>query len=127
MRIYLICPVRNRTQEQQLDLEEHVRILEEDQGYEVYFPGRDTGVREAPENATAITCCNMYRLRTADEVHVYYDPNSSGSIFDLGAAWILYKPILLVNEKEIAQMAKTGDPWALLLMERVGRSTLVWD
>ena len=122
MRIYLVCPVRKRTPEQQADLDEWVTSCEQEFGHEVYYPGRDTGVAEAPENATGITACNIHHIQIANEVHVYYEPGSTGSLFDLGVAWALNKPIALVNPIQIKQYADAGDAWAILLLERVRRS-----
>jgi hypothetical protein len=91
MRIYLICPVRNGTPE---DVAEYVAIREAD-GDTVHFPPRDveqddpTGARICAEHRNAMGWC--------DECHVFWDAASSGSHFDLGMAYALHKPIILIH------------------------------
>lgn len=121
----MICPVRVRTPEQDEYLQDYVRRLEScdgGEGVECYFPGRDTAIAEESANVTAITALNQHHMDIASEVHVFYDPTSSGSVFDLGMAWAMGKPIRLVNEREVYQMAAAGAAWALLLAERMRAS-----
>ncbi len=126
MRIYLICTVRRRTPEQEETLTNYVAHLEGEEAHTVYFPGRDTGVAEETTNVTAIAALNQHHMSIADEVHVFYDPRSSGSIFDLGMAWAMGKPIVLVNPEALAAYTAQGDAWARLLLERVRARERRW-
>jgi hypothetical protein len=91
MNIYLICPVRNGTPD---DVEKYVRIREADGDF-VHFPPRDvnqddpTGARICAEHRSAMGWC--------DECHVFWDKTSRGSHFDLGMAYALGKPIVLIR------------------------------
>jgi len=74
---------------------EYVKKLEQ-KGYIVYIPGRDT-----PQNLTAeeILKRNLDAIKWCDEVHVFWDGASYGTIFDLGSAYALGKPIKVVYIK----------------------------
>jgi hypothetical protein len=95
---FLICTVRNATGEQWAAQEEYVSSLEAG-GIGVYWPPRDTdqddpiGLRICSDNRTA--------MERADVVRVVWDPESQGSLFDLGMAFAMRKPIYLVNRKDI--------------------------
>ena len=98
-RIFLICPVRNATPEQRNGIEAYIN-QQERMGNEVYYPARDTnqidstgGWRICSDNKCAI--CN------ADEVHIFWDDKSVGSIFDLGVAFALDKKLIVVNPESI--------------------------
>ena len=86
----------------------HAEALEAE-GYETYVPGRDT-----PQHLCAkeIYKRNVEAIREADEVHVIWDGTSQGTLFDLGAAYALGKPILIVYVK-----MRT---WHSFLLEHVG-------
>lgn len=79
--IFLICPVRNASEEARAAANAYVAGLE-GRGYRVHWPPRDTdqddpiGLRICRDNARAILA--------ADEIHVWYDPASQGSVFDFG-------------------------------------------
>lgn len=98
MKVFLICPVRNATDEQRASMENYIQSLE-DNGIEVYYPARDTeqndniGFRICTDNRTAI--------KNSDEVHIFWDKNSQGSLFDLGMAFALEKPLKIVNIDEV--------------------------
>lgn len=91
MKIFLICPVRNLTDEFKEKLERYVRVREGLHEDEVHYPPRDTdqvdptGLRICTDNLTA-----MY---FADEVHIAWDEKSEGCLFDLGIAFALKKKI----------------------------------
>jgi len=95
MRIYIICPVRQCTASQAEEIAKYVKDLEKD-GYQVYWPMRDT--RQNDPIGNRICNANRKAIKTSDEVHVYYDSKSSGSLFDLGIAYGLEKPVRLINE-----------------------------
>jgi len=95
--IFLVSPVRNVTDEERVFIEGYIAELEE-KGYEVYHPLTDTdqddpyGLKICLENRKAIA--------NADEVHVYWNPNSIGSIFDFGMVFGM-NVILQENRKKV--------------------------
>ena len=93
MKIYLCCPVRNADAKVKEELDAYVRELE-DAGHDVHYPPRDTD-----QGATGLKIClqNTNAIRDCDEVHVWFDPASTGSHFDLGAAFVLKKPLTIVH------------------------------
>ncbi len=101
-KIFLICPVRNMTEEERKKMEQYIKNLEK-QGHKIHWPPRDTnqddpiGLRICTDNARAII--------EADEIHVWWNPDSKGSLFDLGMAFMLDvlrgKKIILANPENI--------------------------
>jgi len=102
--IFLICPVRGVTRETETAIRAYVQARERE-GCVVHWPPRDThqddpvGVGICTQNGTAI--------HRADEVHVWYDPQSSGSHFDLGMYFMLArvlgkkKQFVIANPHEV--------------------------
>lgn len=97
MNIFLICPVRIATPEVTAAVEAYVKGMEA-AGYKVYWPARDT---RQTEGATRICDSNRIAIQRADEVHVWWDAKSEGSIFDLGMAFSMLKPIRLANRPQV--------------------------
>jgi nucleoside 2-deoxyribosyltransferase len=93
MKIFMICPVRNATPEMIEGIEAEVAALEA-QGHRVYYPARDTN----QDDRTGLNICKSNRaaIATADEVHIIWDGQSTGSLFDLGMAFALHKKIVPV-------------------------------
>lgn len=98
-KIFLICPVREATQEQKKWIENFV-IEKLAQGYTIHAPHIHTtqvdlfgGYTICKQNAEAIA--------TSSEVDIYYDQKSTGSAFDLGVAYALNKPLVLLNKNDI--------------------------
>lgn len=103
--IFLICPVRNASEEMTRKTSAYLRKLEE-AGCRVHWPPRDTdqddpvGMRICADNGRAILA--------ADEVHVWYDKNSQGTTFDLGMTFMLVeilglaKKVVLANPEDVA-------------------------
>ena len=71
----------------------------ENKGLNIYYPARDTnqddtiGYRICTDNKNAI--------QDSKEVHIWFDPNSQGTLFDLGMAFSFNKPLYIVNINEI--------------------------
>lgn len=86
MKIFLICPIRDKDQEEN----EHFTKLLEDQGHEVYYPARDTN-----QFGLELEICNANynAMVEADIVAIVYDRESKGSHFDLGMAFALGKTV----------------------------------
>jgi len=97
-KIFLICPVRNANEEQKIKMQVYISNLEK-QGIQVYYPARDTkqndpiGYRICTDNKNAIV--------EADEVHIFWDKNSQGSLFDIGMTFALNKPVVIANIQEV--------------------------
>lgn len=98
-KIFLICPVREADNNQKLLIENYVKEKELE-GYNVYAPHMHTrqidlfgGYSICKQNADAIASSN--------EVHIYYDKNSFDSVFDLGVAYQLHKPLVLLNNVDL--------------------------
>jgi len=98
MKIFLICPVTIATDLQKEKMNKYIEGLES-LGHNVYYPARDTdqndsiGYRICLDNAQAIY--------ESDEVHIFWDKNSKGSLFDLGVAFAYDKRLVLVNPEDI--------------------------
>ena len=94
MKIYLICPVRNATQEQR-EMEENYTKMLEAVGHTVYLPHRD-----APQDdPTGEAICQKHRqaMEDSDVVYVIWDKNSFGSHWDMGMAYAMRKPVQLLH------------------------------
>lgn len=101
MKIYLICPVRNRTKSEEKEISAYVADLEE-QGNEVREPARDT-VQE-DEIGLRITEEHEEDIIWADQVHVWWNPTSEGSLWDVAQTLMARefmpdKEIIWVNQK----------------------------
>ena len=104
MNIFIICPVRNVSDEVRRRIELYVETLER-KGYHVYYPARDTD--QTDQVGLNICLANLTEIRMAAEVHIWYDPESQGSIFDLGALVMSSltigpkKRVVLINRHEV--------------------------
>jgi hypothetical protein len=98
MRITIICSVRSGTPQEVID---YVAKME-DGGHQVYFPPRDT----PQDDPTGLNIClrMTQQIRLADEVHIFYNPQSQGIHFDMGVAFALGKKWKLINNPEDTQL-----------------------
>jgi len=101
-KIYLICPVRNCPEEIKKFLDEYVEKLES-KGNIVHYPPRDV-----VQTQSGLNICSEHSqfMATANEVHIYWDSESGGSVFDLGMAFLkLYNNVnfklVIINKNEI--------------------------
>lgn len=94
--VYIICTVRNATDEYRKKLEEYTEKLEKD-GYDVYLPHRDT---DQSLKQYDLCLMNFKALSKADEIHIFYNSNSTGTHFDLGMSFALNKKIIVVENEE---------------------------
>lgn len=96
--IFVICPVREATEEEKKFIEDYVSMKEKE-GYKVHYPKRDTdqtdpiGLRICRDNRNAI--------RDANEIHIYWNGKSKGSLFDIGMSFMAEKPIVLFNRDQV--------------------------
>lgn len=97
MKIFIICPVRNATDEHRQKLASHVRNMEA-QGHEVYYPALDTD-----QSQDGLTICSQNRsgIESADLVDVFFVSSSMGSYFDLGQAFALGKKIRVIRNEPL--------------------------
>ncbi|MBQ2947161.1 MAG: hypothetical protein IJE04_04910 [Bacilli bacterium] len=98
-KIFLICPVRNATESQKKWIEEFVKEKIND-GYVIHAPHLHT-VQSDLFGGYAICKQNANAVATSEEIDIYYDQSSTGSVFDLGVAYALNKPLVILNKDEI--------------------------
>lgn len=94
MRIFLACPVRGVSPEYRAGLDAQVGSLEQE-GHTVYYPPRDTD--QADPVGLSICEQNREGIMVADVVYVAWDGNSQGTMFDLGMAFALRKPVYVLT------------------------------
>jgi hypothetical protein len=87
-KIFIICPVRNVELEVSEQLRVYVAGLEQ-AGHEVHWPSRDTD--QSDDHGIGICITNCDAIIGADEVHIWWDPDSTGSKFDLGMLFALLR------------------------------------
>ena len=85
----MICPVRNANSTTSHRINLYVTRLET-QGHRVHWPARDTK-QDGDQIGIRICRDNLEAMCKADEVHVWFDPESRGSIFDLGMVWSIFR------------------------------------
>ena len=102
-KIFLICPVRQARDDTLIKMEKYITKLEES-GCRVYWPPRDTD----QDDPIGLRICkdNCRKIFEADEVHVWWDENSRGSLFDLGISFMCHHladgvKIILANPDEV--------------------------
>ena len=107
MKIFLISPVRQATPENSKLVKKYVEKLEK-HGHQVHLPSRDTK-QDDPTGGINICDTNFKKIFEADEVHIWYSSESSGTHFDLGGVYMLIrilgykKRIVWVNKDDFDQ------------------------
>jgi hypothetical protein len=90
----VICSVR--TDEDREYSDRYVALLE-GTGIRVFYPPRDTDQID-PGGGLRILRDNFYRgFLMCREIHIIWNPNSQGSMFDLGLCFAIRKPLRVVN------------------------------
>jgi len=94
MKVHLICPVRNVTEDQQKEIDNYCESLTQ-KGHEVHNPKYAVD----QDDATGYGICkgHLDSMIQADLVAVFWDVNSKGSHFDLGMAFALNKRVELIK------------------------------
>jgi nucleoside 2-deoxyribosyltransferase len=95
-KVFLICPVRGASEEQKQFLEKYIKDFNGD----VYYPARDTN--QSDLIGYQICTDNMSAIKSADEVHIFYDPQSAGTLFDMGMAFAMGKKVVIVNRDDLS-------------------------
>ena len=85
----------------------YVKTLDERDNW--YLPGYHTNQSDTPQE---ILKKNRDMLRLSDECHVLWDKSSLGTVFDMGMAYALDKPIKIIELKR--------NHWVSFMMEREG-------
>ena len=100
-KIYLVCPVRNCSDDVLKLLTAYVSKLEKE-GYDVHYPPRDV---EQEQSGFGICTAHRKAMLECDEVHFFWNIDSKGSHFDFGMAFMLgcFKPIKYVMAEEIIE------------------------
>lgn len=98
-KIFLICPVRNASEDQRKWIEDYVE-QKSIEGYIIHAPHLHTRQKDL-FGGYAICKQNAEAVASSNEIAIYYDKSSTGSVFDLGVAFALQKPLVLLNEDKI--------------------------
>ena len=95
--IFLICPVRNATEEQKLRMNDYISNLEA-KGIKIYYPARDTNQDDSI--GWQICTDNKNAIIQSKEIHIFWDKDSLGTLFDLGMVFALNKNLTIINIDE---------------------------
>jgi len=108
MNVYLICPVRNRSEEDRRFADRYVTELEQ-RGITVHYPPRDV---DQTDDGVGLKISRAHReaMLKCDEVHVIWDEESKGSHFDFGMAFMLqaWKQCPIVLASPLKETRKKG-------------------
>lgn len=118
MRIFLICPVRFASEEQTRLIADWVRQQENVEGNVVHWPARDT-----MQDQDSLKICedNRFAMEHSDEVHVWYEPTSQGSVFDIGMAFVMRKPVFLVNPSAVVPTESKSYNNLVIILDKQAR------
>jgi nucleoside 2-deoxyribosyltransferase len=115
-KIFIICTVRGASEEYKKKLEDYVAKLESE-GCEVHLPHRDTN-----QEASGLNICNQNAeaIASSNEVHIFYNPDSQGTHFDMGVAFAYGRKIVVVESIEFGpgkSFARMLDEWSKIYHE----------
>ena len=96
MKIFMIGPVRNITTEEEKLIKKYVYDLK-DAGHQVHWSVED--VDQNDPIGYRICSDNRRGMENCDEVHVWWNQTSQGSLFDLGMAFAMRKKIVFSNKE----------------------------
>jgi len=98
--VFIICSVRNISEEYKKFLEKYVFILEQEENCIVHLPHRDTN-----QDASGLEICieNMKAIRSADRIDIFYNSKSQGTHFDMGVAFAFGKNIKIVQNEDFGE------------------------
>jgi hypothetical protein len=93
-KIFMICPVRGITEAENSVLLDYIAGLEE-VGAKVHYPPRDTN----QDDSIGLKICSQNRteIKKSLGVSLYYNPTSTGTVFDVGMAFMAEKPMFIIN------------------------------
>lgn len=113
--IFLICPVRNITDSQKAKIADYVYKLESN-GSTVYWPYRDTDQNDPIGDR--ICTDNKEAIKKAQEIHIWWSETSTGTLFDLGIAWAMDKPLVIANPEDVKETENKSFQNVLLNWQR---------
>jgi nucleoside 2-deoxyribosyltransferase len=92
-KMFVICTVRGASDEYKQKLEDYV-AQKESEGWHVHLPHRDTN-----QNASGYEICkqNAQAIAMSNEVHIFYNPESQGTHFDMGVAFAFGRKVVVVE------------------------------
>lgn len=111
-RVSIICPVTNSNSEEEQRILRYMDFLQTN-NYRVHYPKMHT-----PQNyrfGYQICTTNKEAIKNSDEVHIYYSPTSTGSIFDVGMAFMAEKTVKVINIDVVINQHETNDMASFLL------------
>ena len=82
--VYMLCPVRNATEEEKIFLKTYKEELEQ-RGLQVHYPAEDT-VQEDETGGYRICMDHCGEILQSNSVHVFWNGESRGSYVDLGTS-----------------------------------------
>jgi len=97
LKVFIICSVRDQTKKEKSEIEGYIQALENIK-IEVHYPPRDTNQKDP----IGLNICreNLEAISSSDEIHIFWNSKSRGSLFDLGMAFALKKKIRLIKRIE---------------------------
>jgi len=97
-KVFLICSVRN-TSKQDIDKFREYKKEKRKEGYFVHYPNDDTP-QDDPIGQN-ICIINKEAIKESIEVHLYWNPTSVGTRFDLSMVVMANKKLMIINEDEL--------------------------
>ena len=116
-QVYMICPVRGVTPDEQTFLDGYVSRLEVN-GTRVHYPPRDVN----QEDPTGLRILSEHRaaMKKSKAAHIYWNGKSSGSFFDLGMAFMARVPVVVANPQMIPDQVPTLEDLDIFLLSLPG-------
>ena len=93
-RIFLISSVRNASSDEIAKVTKYIDSLKS-RGFKVYYPYIHT-FQEDPSVLNIMTT-NKFIIKHSDNIHIYYNVESMGSVMDLGMTFANEKKLVLAN------------------------------
>ena len=121
-KVFIISPVRKIDKCIEGQIRFYVNGLK-DKGYMVYWPLIDTN----QDDKIGLRICNENRqaIWEANEVHIWFDPNSEGSGFDLGMyfAFLMFsrKKLVIINKDHVFPTADKSFNNVILALEKASQ------
>lgn len=124
-KVFVICPVRIADKATRKKLEQYKQYLES-QGYIVHLPHLDT---DQQASLYAICMQNMQAILEADEIHIFFVPESYGSHFDLGVTFLAchLDPNKIIKVIENGQVIDKNGQLKLEFEKTFGRMLYDWE
>lgn len=98
-KIFLISPVRYLSDDKKLFIDGYAN-KKKNEGYNIHVPYLNTRQTDL-FGGYAICKQNALAMASSSEVDIYYDKDSFGSVFDLGVAYALHKPLKIINKHDV--------------------------